>query len=178
MGPLGDGSDPAPGEEGEPVPGALDLEDGGEAGFESDLFQAGAELTTDCANDLVSTVMEVFATVQLRDPAKAAICAERVRMKAAREARIRATIARWAEKNPQKAAKFFGALLLWDPAMWLGDVTKQFSAVAAAGSKLRENTAPALTTSGAPAATATPIAAVIPTPAMIPKPLKAEDFTA
>ena len=142
MGAMGDGTGPASDEESPVSPLTLGLEDGGEADIETEFLQAGAEMTTDAMNDVASTAMEVFAVWQLRDVERAAVCAQRVRMKEAREKRMRETILRLAAKNPEKAAKFFGALLYWDPAIWGFDVLKQFAAVAEAGKKLREKTAP------------------------------------
>ncbi len=129
--------------EGDPADGdAPGLVDGGED-FDEDFYQAGAELAVDSLNDGTATLMEFYALHQLRDAEKAAQCAVTVRMTPRREERMRKAIVRLARRNPERAAKIFGGLLFWDPALWLADVGKQFRAVAEAGRKLRETPAPA-----------------------------------
>ncbi len=108
------------------------------ATFDREFFVAGAALTTDLANDIAATGMEWYALQQLGDQAAATLAAQKVRMKAEREERIRKTLVRFAEQNPEKAAKFFGWLAIADPALWLGDIAKQVQAVKEQGQRLRE----------------------------------------
>lgn len=147
----------------EAVDSAGDLADGGE-GFEQEFIEAGAELVVDSLNDGAATLMELYALHQLGDVDRAAAAAKKTRMNPRREERMRKAVARLAKKNPERAAKLFGALLYWDPLMWVGDLGKQFKAVGAAGQRLRAGPAPAQLASPTPTiaavATVTPPAAV------------------
>jgi len=137
---MGDGSDSSPDGTGKPAPLALDVEDGGEAAFPPAFFEAGAEMTVEAAEDLKGFGIEFVALWQLRDAEKAAAAAEKAKLKADRIQRLRASVVRWAELYPERAAKLFNALLYWDPAVYVGDTVKQFGAIFAAGAKLRQNT--------------------------------------
>ena len=83
------------------------------------------------------TFGEFFATYHLGDDAAAAAAAQKLRMKEAREARIRKSLVRWAEANPERAAKFFGSLLIFDPLMWFGDIGRWCVTVKRQGEQLR-----------------------------------------
>jgi hypothetical protein len=161
---LADDADDGPVAPLETVDFADDLEDGG-PDCEQEFIAAGSELVVDSLNDGAATLMELWALHHLAgDVDKAAAAAKKVRMNPRREERIRKAIARLASKNPERAAKLFGLLLYWDPALWVGDVGKQFQAVKAAGQRLRVGPPPAV--SSAPTVTAA--AVVTPTPAAIP----------
>jgi len=105
--------------------------------FSAELLQAGAALTTDLANDVAVTGMEWWALYQLREAEAAKAVAQTVRMKEDRERRIRQAIVTWAETNPEAAMRFFGKLLVIDPALWLGDIARIAQAVKAQGDQLR-----------------------------------------
>lgn len=81
--------------------------------------------------------MEWYALHQLGNDDLARAAGEKARMKEGREKRIRRGIVSWAERNPEKAAKFFGGLLIFDPLCWLGEIGKQAAAIRAQGAALR-----------------------------------------
>ena len=93
------------------------------------------------ANDAAVMVAELYALHHLGDVAIAQEAAQKVRMTPPREKRIQSSICRWAEANPEKATKFFGFLVLVDPALWLGDIVRQFKAIADQGRQLRSQKA-------------------------------------
>lgn len=101
------------------------------------IAEAGASLTTDLANDAAVMMGELYALHHLGDATIAQAAAQKLRMKPEREKRIQGSICRWAEANPEKATKFFGFLVLVDPALWLGDIVRQMRAIAEQGKQLR-----------------------------------------
>lgn len=100
-------------------------------------LRAGAALTTGLANDCAALGMEFYALHHLGDEKLATICGERARMKKEREERIRNTLFELAKSNPEKYAKFFGAVALLDPAAWVGQLAFQANAIRKQGEALR-----------------------------------------
>jgi len=95
------------------------------------------------------TAGEFWALYHLGNEGLATAAAEKLRMKKDREERIRKSLVRWAEANPEKATKFFAALVVWDPVMWLGDCGRWALAVKEKGRQLHTEKPPV---PGAPAA--------------------------
>jgi hypothetical protein len=126
-------------------------------GIDQDILEAGAELTTDTVNETLAGLMELYALGQLDDAERAAQCAEAVRMTPRREERIRKFVVRMARKNPERAAKFFAALLYYDPGVYVVGVARQFVAVGKAGKKRRAAVAPSV---NSPAPAVSPAAAM------------------
>ena len=136
---LGLGAVEMPGVDGD-FPGA-DPVDGSE--IEDELAQAFSEEAVNTAEDTVMMGMEAFALWQLRSAARAADCAEKMRIKGERRERIIRQLMKWGRKNPEKAAKFLGLLTVWSPGVQGVIWVKQFVAVQQEGQRLRAATAPA-----------------------------------
>lgn len=132
---MGNGADHTLGMEPAPVPLAPVVPVVDE--MDREFAEAGAAFCTGTLNDAAVMGIEWWAVYWLRDEQQAGAVAEKARMKEEREKRLRRSIVDWALRNPDKARKLFGSMLVIDPALWLADLGKLATAIKRQGEQLR-----------------------------------------